>query len=157
MTQVYLPYSDFTKVAKCLDNKRLNKQITEAKQVYTQNKYGFGGQGNLAPYRMWEGYEDALGLYIIELYKEWQIRLLTGKRGGKMSHKAGEYVLNDVDLSNGFKKPHWINNESIFSSYRSALLDKDFEWYSQFGWTEQPDIPNIDKKGNKQYHYVYGS
>lgn len=159
MTQIYLPYKDFTKVAKCLDNQRLNKQLTEAKQVYTQNKYGFGGQGNLAPYKMWKGYEDCLAFYIIELYKEWQVRLILGKRGGKMLHKAGEYILNDetIDLSNGFENPKWFDNDEIFSSYRSALLYKDYKHYSQFGWNEKPAIPvKIDKKGNVTLPYIYG-
>jgi len=158
MTQINLPYSHFRKIAKCLDNKRLNKQITESRQVYTQNKFGFGGQGNPAPYRMWEGYDDALSLYIIEMYKEWQIRFINGSRGGKINHAAGEYILNTVDLSGEIEMPRWINDERIFSSYRSALLYKDFKWYSQFGWSEVPTIPiKIDKKGNVTLPYFYSN
>jgi hypothetical protein len=160
MTQIFLPYNDFSKIAKCLDNKRLNKALTEAKQVYTANRYGFGKQGNPAPYEMWRGYDEALALYIIECYKEWQHRLTHGERGGVLLHKAGEYILSEViagkvSLDN-IVYPDWISDKRIFSSYRAALLDKDYSWYSQFGWVEQPDIPEIDKKGNKHYHYVYG-
>ena len=31
--QTFLPYSDFEKVAKCLDYRRLNKQRSEGKQI----------------------------------------------------------------------------------------------------------------------------
>jgi hypothetical protein len=161
MTQIYLPNSNFTLVAKCLDSKRLNKQITEAKQVYTANHYGYGKQGNPAPYDMWKGHDEFLGCYVVELYKEWQKRLVNGSRGGSMYHKAGEFILLEVledrlDLSNP-EKPNWINDERIYSSYRSALLYKDYEWYSQFGWSEKPATPvKIDKKGNVTLPYVYG-
>ena len=159
MTQVYLPYQNFGKVAKCLDNRRLNKQIVEATQVYTQNKYGFGGQGNLAPYKMWKGYENCLAFYIVILYQEWQLRLIRGERGGKLQHKSGEYILNDktIDLSDDLEYPNWFNDQEIYSSHRSALLYKNYEHYSRFGWTEKPAVPvKIDKKGNVTLPYVYG-
>lgn len=158
MTQIYMPYSDFTKIAKCLDGKRLNKQITEAKQVYTANKYGYGKQGNPKPYEMWYGYDNALSLYIIELYKEWQVRLVLGLRGGVLMHSAGEFVLNDVDLTDvEIEYPDWFNDERVFSSYRSCLLYKNYEHYSKFGWSEIPAIPvKIDKKGNVTLPYHYG-
>jgi hypothetical protein len=158
MTQIYLPYNDFTLVARCLDNARLNKQITEAKQVYTANKYGFGFQGNPNPYKMWRGYEDLLARYIIELYKEWQIRLFRGQRGGKIYHSAGEYIINDIDLENKeIAEPSWINDGRVFSSYRAALLYKNYNHYGQFGWEEDPAVPiKVDKKGNATLPYFYG-
>ena len=157
MTQTYLPYSDFTKTARCLDNKRLCKQIVEAKQVYTANKYGYGKQGNPAPYIMWHGYDDAIAYYIVELYKEWQIRFINGLRGGKLYHSCGEFILNENPNLSNLKMPRWITDERIFSSYRSALLYKDFEWYSQFGWNEKPAIPvKIDKRENVTLPYFYG-
>jgi len=161
MTQIYLPYNDFERVAQVLDNKRLNKQLTEAKQVYTANKYGYGKQGNPHPYEMWCGYEDCLLWYIVCLYKEWQVRLINGKRGGKLLHKSGEFTLaeivdNDIDLQN-LEWPTWINDNEIFSSYRAALLYKDHSWYNQFDWQEEPAIPvKIDKNGNVTLPYVYG-
>lgn len=160
MTQVYLPYPDFSMTAKCLDNKRLNKQITEAKQVFTFVEYGYGFQGNPAPYKMWEGFGSTIALYVIMLYSEWQQRFYDGRRGGKKEHKAGEFVLYDRNWSDELKSvkyPTWWNDDRVFSSYRSALLYKDFDWYSQFGWSESPATPiKIDKKGNVTLPYFYG-
>lgn len=159
MTQVYMPYSDFTMTARCLDNKRLNKQITEAKQVFTFVEYGYGFQGNPSPYKMWEGCGNAIGLYILALYSEWQNRWFTKQRGGNKEHKAGEFVLYDRNW-NAVKDivyPKWYTDEKVFSSYRSALLYKDFDWYSKFGWSEAPAVPvKIDKKGNVTLPYYYG-
>ena len=161
MTQIFLSSSNFKLSSQCLDNRRLNKNMTEAKQVHTQNKYGYGGQGNLAPYRMWKGYENALVEYGIFMYMEWVNRLYNGSRGGVETHKAGEYFMSELELirmpTNYIEQPSWISNEEIFSSYRSALLYKDFEYYSRFGWTEERAIPvKIDKKGNVTLPYVYG-
>ncbi len=38
----------------------------------------------------------------------------------------------------GPKMPDWWGDESVHSSHRAALLYKEPEWYSQFGWTETP-------------------
>lgn len=156
MTQIYLPYPDFNLVAKCLDNKRLNKQITEAKQVYTQNRYGFGGQGNRKPYLMWYGYEYYLLVYIRDLYFEWNRRWRDNERGGVPLHKAGDYCLQELNKQDLHPiKPDWFNNLAIYSTYRSALLYKDYNHYSKFGWSESPIIP-IEENGKVVIPYIYG-
>jgi hypothetical protein len=33
-----------------------------------------------------------------------------------------------------------MGHHDFHSSHRAALLYKDFEWYSQFGWCEQPQL-----------------
>ena len=68
--QTFLPYSDFTASAKVLDNKRLNKQIVEAYQIYT----GRVPQKNHPACLMWEGYKAYLILYIYAMCKEYKKR-----------------------------------------------------------------------------------
>ena len=97
MTQIYLPYSDFVLVAKCLDNKRLNPL-----------------------------------------------------------HKAGDYCLQELNKQDLRPiKPDWFNNSAIYSTYRSALLYKDYDHYSKFGWSESPIIP-IEENGKLVIPYIYG-
>ena len=45
--------------------------------------------------------------------------------------------------------PHWLGNEKFHSSHRANLLRKDYEYYSQFGWDENPESPYVwhDKEG----------
>ena len=42
--------------------------------------------------------------------------------------------------------PKWFGNKNFHSAHRQTLLSKDFEWYSQFGWKEEP-----------KYEYVWPS
>jgi len=159
MTQTFMVSPFFKETARCLDNKRLNKQITEAFQVY---RYIMGQgkmQGNPHPYRMWYGYEKSLISYIVVLHDEWIERFKTGARGGKPYHKNGEEA-ERISIQKGFfsdyKEPEWIKNEEVLASHRSALLYKDFSWYSQFGWKENPAIPTkINKNGSVSLPYVW--
>lgn len=160
MTQTFMISSSFEETARCLDNKRLGKQIVEAFQVY---RYLIGDgkmQGNPHPYRMWKGCEFSLLLYIKALHKEWIRRFEAKERGGRPYHKNGlevelEIYERKLDKSN-CNLPRWVVNEKVLSSHRSALLYKDFGWYSQFGWKESPAIPNkINKNGSVSLPYFW--
>lgn len=39
--------------------------------------------------------------------------------------------------------PHWFGSEEFHASHRSNLLRKDPDHYSQFEWTEGPDIEYV--------------
>lgn len=95
--QTFLPYSDFTKSAKVLDNKRLGKQRVEVKQILEINltvkntnpsifvfppphlpQIGLIEKDrdqipweNHPAVRMWRGYEECLALYGWTMCKEW--------------------------------------------------------------------------------------
>ena len=130
--QTFLPYSDFTKSAECLDNKRLWKQVLEAdgilKLMWGYNK----GYRNHPITKMWDGYSDALVYYRNECVREWLKRRLFF--GDTM------YIFDTTPTPKQSSKPLWLGNERLHSSHRAALLKKDFGWYSQFGWTEEPKI-----------------
>lgn len=127
--QTFLPYPNFTQTAKCLDNKRLGKQRVEAMQILNaiQNQTGWKHHPIV---KMWIGYEDCLKYYCNCMIKEWI------SRGFKNNMKIYEIpVIHPT--------PVWLGNSHFHSSHRAALLAKNFEWYSKFGWTEEPKIDYV--------------
>ena len=44
---------------------------------------------------------------------------------------------------NNMVKPHWLGKEEFHSSHRANLLRKDKEYYSQFNWTENLELPYV--------------
>jgi len=58
--QTFLPYADFFKSAFVLDNRRLNKQITECKQIWIASVFGRGNWTNHPAVRMWQGGQQLL-------------------------------------------------------------------------------------------------
>ncbi len=157
MTNVFLTSPDFHENAKCLDTKRLGKQITEAFQVYRYITGQGKMQGNPHPYRMWQGFELCLLSYICALHDEWIARFDDGRRGGKRTHKNGieaEAIVSQVSFED-YKEPDWIRREDVLSSHRSALLYKDMNWYGQFGWKENPAVPIKITKNGVTLPYVW--
>jgi len=155
--QTFLPYHNFKKSAKCLDYRRLGKQRIEAKQILnillvrTKSKAWI----NHPAVKIWRGYELALQEYYNTIVREWV------KRGYKntmalelvniphihLQDLFGNdyYSSNELNVKSGptkhpdFKIPLWLT-EKFCASHRAALLYKLPEWYSQFGWTEKPEI-----------------
>ena len=130
--QTFLPYADFKKSAACLDNRRLNKQILEAKTIYdiiTGNSTSEAWIHHPAVL-MWKGYQDALALYYNACLDEWKINR-------KKNHSYEKIHITD---ESHVKIPPWLGDERFHSSHRSNLLRKD-EWYDQFGWKESWDLP----------------
>ena len=68
--QTFLPYSDFRECARILDNKRLNKQIVEAYQIYTDRV----PQKNHPACLMWANHKTALTMYMGMMCIEYNTR-----------------------------------------------------------------------------------
>jgi hypothetical protein len=134
--QTFLPYADFRKSAKCLDNKRLGKQRVEAMQilnVLTGKSKSTAWQHHPAVL-MWKGYEKALSYYLAVMLSEW-----VGK-GFRNTMKFPEYIsIYDREVS-GFYPP-WIGSRKFHASHRSNLLRKDKSHYSQFKWKVKDNLP----------------
>jgi hypothetical protein len=146
--QTFVPLvTSFEDIAKVLDNKRLNKQALEGWQILMtlleldpQGEHRIPkGWVNHPAVRMWRGHEMALYLYIEAMVAEWK------RRGYKstIGDKAKATMLRAVQLGlvNDYSiNPGWLSNLTTFkevaTSHRMALLNKDYEWYSQFGWPE---------------------
>ena len=142
MVQTFMPYPDFVRTAECLDWRRLGRQRTECKMildtlddivkrpVLPPNGTKTRTWRNHPAVKMWQGYETALKLYMNAVIREWI------KRG---------YV-NNIDLWNfdevaiTVQMPKWFGDDRLHSSHRAALLKKAPEFYSQYGWAEEPQI-----------------
>jgi hypothetical protein len=150
LVQTFVPLTDsFTSTAKVLDRQRLNKQALEGWQILMTlleldpqgNHRAPKGWVNHPAVKMWRGHEMALYLYIEEMVAEWKRRGYKSTIGDKAKAtimRALELGLLDQASSN----PYWISNMDVFksvaASHRTALLSKNYEWYSQFGWDEDP-------------------
>ena len=126
--QTFLPYADFERSARALDQRRLGKQRVECIQVVRGlTVEGYGWRHHPAV-KMWRGYEEALSLYFWSMVEEWRRR---GYRSTiELPRPEGNVLL-----------PPWLGDERLHASHRSNLLRKEPGWYGNFGWSEQPDLP----------------
>ena len=136
--QTFLPIAsiDFSKSARVLDNKRLNKQALEGWQImmtlleldpegnYRKPK----GWVNHPAVKLWRGHESALWYYVISMVHEWKYRGFKSTIGEKASKTLN--VAIDNGLLDTVSFPKWIEDQSkyeeIASSHRLALLAKDY-------------------------------
>lgn len=146
--QTFVPETtSFDAIAKVLDRQRLNKQALEGWQILMtlleldpQGEHRVPrGWANHPAVKMWRGHEMALYQYIEAMVKEWKSRGYKSTIGDK----AKATILRAIELgtlSEPSSNPYWISDFDLFkevaSSHRKALLSKDYEWYSQFGWAE---------------------
>lgn len=144
--QTFMPYSDFNKVARCLDNKRLGKQRVEVLQIYkalTEDNYGWK---NHPAVKMWKGKEYGLLIYGIIICQEWIKRGFKDTLKAKFeefcikNHQSGTNIIfDDEDL------PKWVFDKELQLSHQSNLVRKLPEHYKKFF----PDVPN-----NLEYKWV---
>jgi hypothetical protein len=146
--QTFVPLIGSADTAKVLDRARLNKQALEGWQILMNlvqldpqgNHRISKGWSNHPAVRMWRGHEGALTVYIVQMVMEWE------KRGYKstIAKKAVTTYIQAVKLGRitqeSHRLPKWMKDKELFahisSSHRMALLNKDYEWYSQFNWPE---------------------
>ena len=128
--QTFLPYADFEQSAKVLDYRRLGKQRVEGMQIINTilNPKQKGWQKHPIVI-MWTPYIQALQLYTNTMINEWI------KRG--YNNTMTLYEINTIQF------PHWLGKEEFHSSHRSNLLRKDFEYYKQFNWDEDSNLPYV--------------
>jgi len=122
---VFLPYADLKKSVECLDPKRLGNQVY--RECLTLIR---GGWHNHPCSKMWKNYKCALAQYAYYGLEELK------KRGKFYPHHYKTFVSYVVDYK--FVLPPWFGNDLLHSSHRAALLYKDYDWYSKFGWKEKP-------------------
>ena len=128
--QTFIPYTDFDLCARALDYRRLGKQRVECKQILNAIERGSGGWANHPATRMWRGYEPALRQYMRAIILEWIAR----------GYKNNMHI---PELEN-YELPSWWGREEIHASHRSALLEKDFEfYYDKWGWEDEPKVDYI--------------
>jgi hypothetical protein len=144
--QTFLPYPDFKESFRVLDNKRLGKQRVEAYQIISAitgrpKKDGTQYKGWVShPCSiMWKPYVNALKLYYNDCIDEWKSRGF--KNTMEYEHIEGDFVL-----------PKWLGNEKFHSSHRANLLRKNFVFYKQFDWNENPENPYVWLDENEKWY-----
>jgi hypothetical protein len=146
--QTFVPLTgDFSETAAVLDRQRLNKQALEGWQIL-MTLLELDPQGNVRipkgwvnhpAVKMWRGHEVALYNYIQAMVDEWKSRGYNSTIGDKAKATLiRAYELGIIKSSTGV--PSWMLDSDLFrdiaSSHRVALLNKNYEWYSQFNWAE---------------------
>jgi hypothetical protein len=147
--QTFVPLtSTVDDIAKVLDNKRLNKQALEGWQILMTlleldpqgNHRVPKGWYNHPAVKMWRGHEMALFMYVNAMVEEWKSRGYKSTIGTKAWGTIQVAMSKGIISDNKLDAPQWIEDKALFeqiaSSHRLALLNKDYEWYSQFGWAE---------------------
>jgi hypothetical protein len=139
--QTFVPDSDYSISAACLDNKRLGKQRLECKQILLALGVAIGphspgkkGWQNHPAVRMWQGAEYELCLYGLDMCREW-------RDTRKFNDTLGEQFLAVLEKLPETPKPAWLGDERVHASHRSNLLRKDKEFYGKFEWAEPDDLP----------------
>lgn len=136
--QTFLPFRSFKDSAACLDNRRLNKQITEGYQILQcllRIRYNTDiatGWRNHPAVKMWKGYERCLYEYIRHCWEEWEFRIVTKQRKGTNSHRGWKnvyFVLFPHIEKDSIIHPFWFDDDRVFVSHRSNLLRKDWNHY----------------------------
>lgn len=154
--QTFMPYTKFNQVAECLDNLRLNKQALEGWQIMLtnlsldpQNDYRQPrGWFNHPAAVMWRGHEQALLAYIEAMVVEWKSRGYKSTIYDKALNTYAFAVENDLTAyEEDFVVPAWMQDaqlDKVVKTHRLALLNKHYEWYSQFAWPEDKGLKPAD-------------
>lgn len=116
-----------------LDMRRLGKQRVETLQILNAI-VGNSTKGwvNHPATAMWRRNVHGLIAYGVAICDEWIAR------GYKDTCR--EKILA-ISCSDPDDMPEWWGDERVHSSHRANLLRKMPEHYSQFGWTEDPNMP----------------
>lgn len=157
--QTFVPsVSGFADIARVLDRQRLNKQALEGWQIM-MTLLELDPQGNHRPakgwrnhpaVKMWRGHEAALCDYVQFMVDEWKSRGYKSTIGFKAEITIKQAATLGLLDDKSHTLPDWLTDiklrEAVASSHRVALLNKDYEWYSQFDWVEdtgqRPDTYN---------------
>lgn len=140
--QTFVPYPDTVMSAQTLDNKRLNKQLLEGRQIYkilAENRRS-GGWVNHPAVKMWRNYDTGLYAYLVDIYGECVTRGIKADKNWDVIQSMHD---NNWHRGDNAVMPPWWGNERIHASHRHNLYVKDPEYYSSFG--NETNRPCCDK------------
>ena len=129
--QTFVPYTDFSESAASLDNKRLNKQLLEGRQIYQiiVERRMHGGWVNHPAVKMWRNYDNALYSYLDAIKSECNKRTIsTEKNWSAILH----LYHRNWDRGNEIVMPPWWGDDRVHLSHRQNLYTKDPEYYAEF-------------------------
>lgn len=134
--QTFITHADFNISAKHLDNKRLNKQLLEGRQILKILATGqtSGGWVNHPAVRMWHGYERVFYKYLVAIKNECDNRgISTDKNWAAIEElmRKGNYNFSPNEIN-----PWWLTDINmvirVTQSHRANLYKKDPEYYYDF-------------------------
>lgn len=137
--QTFLPYADYTKSARVLDNLRLGKQRVEGMQIIKALLDPQYGWQHHPAVNMWRGHIISLADYTLAVCNVWSQR---GFRD-TVADKVLALIADCPEALGSDDPPRWVGDERVHASHRSNLLRKNPEWYGQYGWTERDDLPYV--------------
>lgn len=131
--QTFVPYADFDESAAVLDNKRLNKQLLEGRQIYQILASGKtkGGWVNHPATRMWRNHDNAFFSYLEAIKDECVRRGIQVDNNWAAITHTHEW---NYFRGTGFTLPDWWGDERIHLSHRQNLYQKDPSWYGDFAY-----------------------
>ena len=128
--QVFVPFQDTALIAECLDNKRLNKQLLEGRQLLNINASGKtkGAWINHPAAKMVRGYEGWFMDYLKVIKKECNKRGIetTNNWNAILDIREHANVWNDVGA------PLWWGDQRVHDSHQANLYRKDPIHYFDF-------------------------
>lgn len=129
--QTFVPYADFSESASILDNKRLNKQLLEGRQIYGILSSGKrkGAWVNHPAVLMWRYRENSLFNYLEAIKKECDLRGISTSKNWEAITKMHE---SNWDRGTNAIMPEWWGDERVHQSHRNNLYVKDSEYYAEF-------------------------
>ena len=136
--QTFLPYKDFNKSAKALDNKRLGKQRVEVKQILNALDGQSKGWTNHPATKMWAGYREALANYGIAICNEWRSRGYNDSLLPEFAVRKQSYI-----VMGEINKPAWLGDERLHTSHQSNLIRKDPIFYIPVFGEIPDDLPYV--------------
>jgi len=132
--QTFLPYVDSFKLsAQSLDNKRLNKQLLEGRQIYAALLGNTIGWKNHPATLMWKNHENMLFEYLTAIKNECENR---GIKTEKNWTEIKRMHNSNYHRGSGLTVPAWMSDERIASkieiTHRANLFIKDPIHYFEF-------------------------
>ena len=129
--QTFVPYADLHESAVVLDNKRLNKQLLEGRQIYNilaENRTS-GGWVNHPAVKMWRNYDNALYAYLENVMLECVFRGISTEKNWSAITQMHD---SNWDRGSNIVMPPWWGDERVHQSHRNNLYVKDPEYYAEF-------------------------
>lgn len=129
--QTFVPYVDFFDSAVALDNKRLNKQLLEGRQIYGILASGkrTGAWVNHPAVKMWRHYDMALYEYLEVIKDECVHRGIQTEKNWNAILDTHE---NNWNRGSNVVLPPWWGDERVHQSHRNNLFVKDNDYYGRF-------------------------
>jgi hypothetical protein len=129
--QTFVPFDNFEDSAAVLDNKRLNKQLLEGRQIYkiiASNQLK-GAWVNHPAVKMWRGFDNALFDYLRVIKDECLYRNIQTENNWNALTEMYEWNWHRGD---GIVMPPWWGDNKVHQSHRNNLYRKDSEYYAEF-------------------------